>query len=74
MLLIKNGTVVNPARKQHEIADILIENGVIRKIEKNISVTGEMEVFDAAGLIVTPGLIDMHVHLREPGQDRKSVV
>lgn len=72
MLLIKNGTIVNPAEKQHEVGDILVENGKIQKIAKEIPVPeSDVEVFDAKGLVVTPGLIDMHVHLREPGQEAK---
>lgn len=72
MLLIKNGTIVNPAEKQHEVGDILVENGKIQKIAKEIPVPeSDVEVFDAKGLVVAPGLIDMHVHLREPGQEAK---
>lgn len=70
MLLIKNGTIVNPAKQQHEIADILVEDGKIKEIGKYISADGA-EVYNATGLYVTPGLIDMHVHLREPGQEAK---
>lgn len=70
MLLIKNGTIINPAKHQHEVGDILIEDGRIVKMGKGISEV-DAEVFDAKGLIVSPGLIDMHVHLREPGQEAK---
>ena len=72
MLLIKNGTIVNPAEKQHEVGDILVEDGKIKEIGQNVSAAGkEVEEIDAKGLFVTPGLIDMHVHLREPGQEAK---
>lgn len=70
-LLIKNGTIVNPVRQQHEVGDILIENGKIAAMGKDIPAGEGVEVFDAKGLVVTPGLIDMHVHLREPGQEAK---
>lgn len=69
-LLIKGGTVVNPAKQQHEIADVYVVDGKIAKIGPNLSVEAD-EVYDATGLIVAPGLIDMHTHLREPGQEAK---
>lgn len=68
-LVIKNGTIINPAKKQHETGDVLIENGKILSVGG--SYEGEAEVYDAAGKFVMPGLIDMHVHLREPGQEAK---
>lgn len=69
-LLIKGGTVVNPAKQQHEIADVLVEHGKIVAIGRNINAP-DAEVYDATGLIVAPGLIDIHTHLREPGQEAK---
>ena len=69
-LLIKNGTVVNPAKQQHEVADVLVKDGKIAAIGQNLSAEGA-EVYDATGLIVAPGLIDIHTHLREPGQEAK---
>ncbi len=69
-LLIKGGTVVNPAKKQHEVADVLVKDGKIAAIGQNLSADGA-EVYDATGLVVAPGLIDMHTHLREPGQEAK---
>lgn len=69
-LVIKNGIIVNPARKQHEKGDIVIENGKILSIGGTADTEGA-EVYDANGLFVAPGLIDMHVHLREPGQEAK---
>ena len=69
-LLIKNGTVVNPAKQQHEVADVLVKDGKIAAIGQNLSADGA-EVYDATGLIVAPGLIDIHTHLREPGQEGK---
>ncbi len=64
-MLIKNGRIIDPKTKRDEIADILIEEGIIRQIDKNISTGGE--VIDAEGKIIAPGLIDVHVHFREPG-------
>lgn len=69
-LLIKGGTVVNPAKKQHEVADVLVKDGKIAAIGQNLSADGA-DVYDATGLVVAPGLIDMHTHLREPGQEAK---
>lgn len=69
-LVIKNGTIINPAKHQHEKGDVVIENGKILSAGGTASVEGA-EVYDAAGCFVMPGLIDMHVHLREPGQEAK---
>lgn len=65
-LIVKNGRVVDPSQQLDATLDVAIEDGVIRLITKDIDPTG-CEVFDATGLIVAPGFIDMHVHLREPG-------
>lgn len=69
-LLLKGGRMINPAQGFDEVADILIENGHIIEIGEGLSAEGA-EVFDAQGLVVAPGLIDMHVHLREPGLEAK---
>lgn len=69
-LLLKGGRIIDPANKMDKIADILIENGKISKIRKDIK-ADDAEIIDAAGKIVTPGLIDMHTHMREPGQEAK---
>ena len=67
-MIIRNGNVV--LKNSVEKKDILVENGKIVKIAANISVDGSTEI-DASGKHVFPGLIDMHVHLREPGFERK---
>lgn len=69
-LLIKGGRVINPGKEFDQVCDILIENEKIAAIGEHIEADGA-EIFDAAGLVVTPGLIDMHIHLREPGQEAK---
>lgn len=68
-LLIKNATVVSPADKISGRYDILVINGKIAQIGENLSFDGE--VIDAEGLYAIPGLVDMHVHLRDPGQTQK---
>ncbi|MEP7352372.1 MAG: dihydroorotase [Acidobacteriota bacterium] len=65
-LLIKNGRVIDPASHTDAVLDVLIENGLITAVAANLSSTTATE-FDASGMIVAPGFIDMHVHLREPG-------
>src|ERR1039457_4692556 len=65
-LLIKNGRVIDPASATDMLADILIRDGVIAAAGAGLEAPGA-EIFDASGLIVAPGFIDTHVHLREPG-------
>lgn len=70
MILIQNGFVIDPASKREEECDVLIEKSVVKKIEKNISIEdlpSDVEVIDATGCIVAPGLVDVHVHFRDPG-------
>jgi dihydroorotase len=65
-LIIRNGRVIDPASRLDAVRDVLVEEGRIAEIGEKLHVTGA-EKFDATGLIVAPGFIDMHVHLREPG-------
>ncbi len=67
-LVIRGGHVVDPANGIDEKRDILIENGKIAAVDSKID-KGEAESFDATGLVVAPGFIDLHVHLREPGKE-----
>ena len=69
-LLIKGGRVINPETSFDKIADVLAEDGKIVAVGEGLSAEGA-EVYDASGKIVAPGLVDMHVHLREPGQEAK---
>src|SRR5215211_5427505 len=74
-IIIQGGTVIDPANKLEVARDLLIEDGRIRAIEKPGSFFGVGDTgIDARGLIVTPGFIDMHVHLREPGYEYKETV
>ena len=72
-LLIKNARVIDPQRKIDEKLDILIENSRIKKIAKGIKISKHKTV-DAKDKIVVPGLIDMHVHLREPGREDEETI
>lgn len=70
-LLITGGRVVDPERQFDGKADILIESGIIQTVEKKIAPPEDGEIIDAGGMVIMPGLIDMHVHLRDPGQEYK---
>jgi dihydroorotase len=71
-LLIKNGRIIDPANSRDEKADLLIVDGKVAEIGK--VVTKADMVIDAAGKLVTPGLIDMHVHFREPGDEEEETI
>ncbi|HLB25014.1 MAG TPA: dihydroorotase [Nitrospirota bacterium] len=70
-ILIKNGRIIDPARGLDEARDIYIEGERISEVPKNGGSGKGVEVIDAAGKLVVPGLIDMHCHLREPGFEYK---
>jgi dihydroorotase len=72
-LLIRNGRVIDPASDTDRTADVLIEDGLIAQIATGIDAP-DAEILDAAGLIVAPGFIDMHVHLREPGFEHAETI
>jgi len=72
-LLIKGGRLIDPSQKIDDNRDILIRNGKISAVGKTID-AGKTSVFDASGMIVMPGLIDMHVHLREPGNEEAETI
>jgi dihydroorotase len=69
-LLIKNGRLIDPAQAIDEQLDLLIKNGKIVECGKHLAADGA-ELIDAKGLLVVPGLIDLHVHLRDPGLEYK---
>lgn len=71
--IIKNGRVIDPANNIDTVCDILLENSKIVKVAKNIKADAE-HIIDATDKIVMPGLVDMHVHLREPGREDKETI
>jgi dihydroorotase len=73
-LLIKNGHVVDPVSGFDGVADVLIEDAVVRHVGPGLSAPAGAEVMDAGGFYVAPGFIDMHVHLREPGFEHAETI
>ena len=67
MLLIRGGRVIDPVREVDEIMDVMIEGSQIVETGKALKVPADAEVIDATGLVVAPGLMDAHVHFRDPG-------
>lgn len=70
MLLIKNGRVMDPKSGLDQVCDVLVEGKRIVRIGQNLK-AADAQVLDASGLVVAPGLVDIHVHFREPGQTHK---
>ena len=73
-MLIRQGRVIDPAQKLDAIADLLLRDGRVAEVGTKVTKAGDAEVIDAKGAIVTPGFIDVHVHLREPGQSHKETI
>lgn len=74
--LIRGGRVIDPSQDLDGTLDLLIEDGAVARIDGRIDgpEARDVEVIDAAGLVVSPGLLDIHIHLREPGQEYKETV
>ena len=76
-ILIHGGRLVDPAQDLDGPFDVLIEDGLVAEVAPGLAASGEVgdaELLDAGGLVVTPGLLDIHVHLREPGQEYKESI
>jgi dihydroorotase len=74
MLLIRNGRVMDPISRTDAVFDVLVSGERIMQLGPGLSVPPDAEVFDAKGLIVAPGFIDLHCHLREPGQELSETI
>ena len=74
MLLIKGGRLIDPSQGIDGIADLLVEDGVVSGMAQHIDAPEHAEVIDATGMIVSPGFIDVHCHLREPGFEDKETI
>ncbi len=72
-ILIKGGKIIDPSQGLEKVADLLIIAGRVSEIGNEVS-DEDAEIFDASGLIVSPGFIDLHVHLREPGEEYKETI
>ena len=73
-VLVKGGRIVDPAQGMDERGDLLIRDGVVAAIQTEIASPDGARVIDAAGLVVCPGFIDLHCHLREPGFEYKETI
>ena len=72
-VLLRGGRVVDPSRNLDQTLDVLLRDGVVAKVDEKIAAKGA-DVVDAAGLVVAPGFVDLHTHLREPGFEHKETV
>ncbi|HOX54907.1 MAG: dihydroorotase [Candidatus Omnitrophica bacterium] len=72
-ILIKNGLVIDPANSINDVKDVLVDGGKISKVAKDIKESADTTI-DATNKVVIPGIVDMHVHLREPGREDKETV
>src|SRR2546421_4628755 len=73
-LLLQGGRVIDPSRDLDQVADVLIQDGKVAGVGRNIGANTEWDIRNVAGKIVAPGLVDLHVHLREPGNEDEETV
>ena len=73
-LLVRGGRLIDPANGLDEISDVHIEAGIVKAVGNDLSAPDKTPVFDAEGLVVAPGFIDGHAHLREPGSEYKETI
>jgi dihydroorotase len=73
-LLLRGGRVIDPSQQRDEVADVLLRDGRVEDVGPSLGTPDDAHVVDVSGLVVAPGLIDLHVHLREPGQEHKETI
>jgi dihydroorotase len=73
-LLLRGGRVIDPSQRHDAVADVLLRAGHVEHVGRDIGDPADARIIDVSGLIVCPGLIDLHVHLREPGQEHKETI
>ncbi len=73
-VLLRGGRVIDPSQGLDEVTDLYLADGVVTDLGRNLGTPDEALVLDATGLVVAPGLIDVHVHLREPGQEERETI
>ncbi|HNP70200.1 MAG TPA: amidohydrolase family protein, partial [Kouleothrix sp.] len=79
--LIKNGSIIDPARRVATVGNVLVENGKVARVIDLADLSTEqeplgegIEVINARGAVIAPGFIDLHTHLREPGEEHKETI
>ena len=73
-LLIRGGRLIDPGQKLDTVGSLLVEDGIVLRLGAEVGPSADCDVLDAEGLVVCPGFIDLHCHLREPGQEEKETI
>ncbi|MBI4282181.1 MAG: amidohydrolase family protein, partial [Chloroflexi bacterium] len=73
-IVIKGGRIIDPQRRIDLVGDLWLQEGVVKGLEKHIDAPSQTRVLDATGLVVCPGFLDLHCHLREPGDENKETI
>jgi len=73
-LLLRGGRVIDPSQTMDAAVDLLLVEGLVAALGESLSAPDDAETVDVSGRVVAPGLIDVHVHLREPGQEHKETI
>ena len=73
-IVLKGGRVVDPSQSLDDTRDVLLLDGAVASVAAGLDAPEDARIIDCTGLVVTPGLIDVHVHLREPGEEHKETI